>query len=379
MTADTRLHSELIARPGGRDALNTPVLVLDRPAMMRNIEAMAQFAAAQGVKLRPHAKTHKSADIAHLQLAAGAVGQCCAKLGEAEALADAGIDAGLLITSPIVTPPVIARLMALNRRTSGLMCVVDHPDAVRALGMAALDQPLIVLIDIDPGIRRTGVNSPEAAVALAAAIRAEPSLRFGGVQYYCGREQHIADFAERRTAIVARTQYLRSVIDALTSVGAAPEIITGGGTGTHRIDAELSLFTELQVGSYVFMDSQYTDCDLTGNGSTAFEPALFVEATVISANATGLVTLDAGFKAFSTDAGAPRLVAGAPDGASFAFMGDEHGALIVRVGPKPELGARVTLVPPHCDPTVNLYDHYHVVDGDMLVAIWPIHARGRSR
>ena len=377
---DEELHGHLIGRQGARRDFNTPVLVVDLDALDRNIATMAAFAASHGLQLRPHAKTHKSADVARRQIAAGAIGACCAKLGEAEALADGGIAAGLHITSPVVSAPAIARLLALNARIDGLMCVVDHPANVAALGAANTGgKPLTVIIDVDPGIHRTGVASPAAAVALLAAIRAEPALRYAGVQFYCGIQQHIHGYAERRAAMDERAGFLRTVIAALTEAGGAPEIVTGGGTGTYHIDAGLGLFTELQTGSYVFMDSQYAACDLTGDGSAAFETALMIDARVVSSNTAGMATIDAGFKAFSTDADPPVVLAGAPAGTKYFFMGDEHGALVAPGGQLPGLAGIVTLAAPHCDPTVNLYDTYHVVQGDTLRALWPVAARGRSR
>ncbi len=378
---DVALHGALVGEPDGRARLNTPVLVVELDALDRNIARMAEFAAAHGVALRPHAKTHKSVDIARRQVAAGAVGLCCAKLGEAEALAEGGIE-GLHITSPVVSPPAIARLAALNARMDDLMVVVDHPDNARALADEVGEgKPLKVIIDVDPGIRRTGVASPEAAVALAHTIADLPALTLRGVQFYCGAEQHIERWASRREAIADRTAYLRTVIAALTEAGFAPAIVTGGGTGTHRIDVEEGVFTELQVGSYVFMDDQYGACALTPDGPNPYETALMVDARVVSANAGPLVTIDAGFKAFSTDAERPRILSGAPEGAAYAFMGDEHGAVILPSGAneRPGLADRVTLAAPHCDPTVNLYATYHVVRGESLVALWPVTARGMSR
>lgn len=375
---DYALHAPLIGQQGSRAALNTPVLVLDRDALDRNIATMAGLAKARGVTLRPHAKTHKSVAIGRRQIAAGAVGLCCAKLGEAEMLAEGGLT-GLHITSPVVTPQAIARLIALNAASEELSVAVDDPGNVAALGQAsaAADQALGVFIDIDPGIHRTGVASADAAVALAQAIAAQPGLSYRGVQYYCGMQQHIEDYAARRTAIEERTGYLRQVIAALTEAGFAPDIVTGGGTGTHAIDMDLGVFTELQVGSYVFMDRQYNDCDLTGDGTARFETSLFVDASVVSASTPGLATIDAGFKSLSTDGGSPGIVDGAPATAHFLFMGDEHAALI---GPDaPPIGRRVTLVVPHCDPTVNLYDFYHVVRDNTLIEIWPVSARGRAR
>ncbi|MDR3506682.1 MAG: DSD1 family PLP-dependent enzyme [Caulobacteraceae bacterium] len=380
---DEDLHSHLLNRQGSRQSLNTPVLVVDLDALTRNIERMAAFARDHGVQLRPHAKTHKSPDIARLQVKAGAIGICCAKIGEAEALADDGVTLGLHITSPVVSAPAIERLIALNLRTEGLMCVVDNPLNAQALAAAAQDhgKQLNVLIDIDPGIRRTGVGSAADAVALFKAIEAQEILRYIGVQCYCGAQQHIESYAARSEAMEDRAGFVRGVIAALTEAGGAPKIVTGGGTGTHRIDVALDLFTELQVGSYVFMDAQYLACDLTGEEGAAapFETSLMIDARVVSANTPGLVTLDAGFKAFSTDAGPPEVLSGAPDGAKYRFMGDEHGALILREGGTLPLAHVVTLGAPHCDPTVNLYDTYHVVQGDTLRALWPVAARGRSR
>lgn len=378
MTDDPTLHRHLIGQQGSRADLNTPVLVLDADALDRNIAAMAELVAARGVGLRPHAKTHKSVDIAKRQLAAGAAGVCCAKIGEAEVLAGGGVT-GILITSPVAAPQAIERLAALANSAEGLMAVVDHP-AVATRIAATLETNLDVIIDIDPGIARTGVASPEAAVALAEAIAALPKLHYRGVQYYCGSQQHIESFAERRAVIEERTAYLQSVIAALTEAGHKPEIVTGSGTGTHRIDLDLGVFTELQAGSYVFMDKQYGDCDLTGDGSIPFETSLGVDTRVVSANHSGLVTIDAGIKSLSTDGGVAVVRRGAPEAAFFAFMGDEHAALIAPgIGNALAPGDPVTLTVPHCDPTVNLYDHYHVVEGETLVAIWPVSARGRAR
>ena len=382
MTTDRDLHEHLIDQQGSRADLNTPVLVLDVEALDRNIQRMAALAANHGVALRPHAKTHKSVDIAQRQKKAGAVGVCCAKIGEAEVLAEGGV-AGILITSPVAAPAAIIRLAALAAQADGLMAVVDHTDVAEHIdaALAAAETKLDVIIDIDPGIARTGVASAEAAVALAKIIAASPNLEYRGVQFYCGSQQHIENYAERRAAIVERTAYLRQVIAALTAAGFVPEIVTGSGTGTHRIDLEIGVFTEYQTGSYVFMDKQYLDCDLTGDdGEPPFEVALAVDARVVSANHSGLVTIDAGYKSLSTDGGVAVVQRGAPETAFFAFMGDEHAALIAPgIGTQLAPGDPVSLTVPHCDPTVNLYDNYHVVAGDTLIDIWPVSARGRAR
>ena len=381
MTSDRILHDALIGRQGSRADLNTPVLILDRAALDRNIARMAGLTKTAGVALRPHAKTHKSVDIARRQIAAGAVGVCCAKIGEAEVLAGGGI-AGILITSPVAAPAAILRLARLTARAERLMAVVDHPAVAGRLdaALAAENAKLDVIIDIDPGIARTGVASAEAAVALAQTIDALQTLTYRGVQFYCGSQQHIESYSERRAANVERTDYLRTVIAALSATGFPPGIVTGSGTGTHRIDLELGIFTELQAGSYIFMDKQYLDCELTEGEAAPFEVALAVDARVVSANHSGLVTIDAGFKSLSTDGGVAAVRRGAPDNAFFVFMGDEHAALIAPgIGEALHPGDPVSLTVPHCDPTVNLYDHYHVVDDDTLIDIWPVSARGCAR
>jgi D-serine deaminase-like pyridoxal phosphate-dependent protein len=220
------------------------------------------------------------------------------------------------------------------------------------------------------------VASAAAAVELAGAVAAAPRLGLRGLQFYCGGEQHIVALADRRAAIERRTAYLREVLEALAGAGHRIATVTGSGTGTFAIDASLGVFTELQVGSYVFMDREYLDCEFPeGSEAPRFESALFVDSTVISANHASHVTVDAGLKALSPDAG-PAHVTG-PAGGTYRFMGDEHGA-VIGAAPLPQLGERVALVPGHCDPTVNLYDRYAVVDGGDVVEFWPVTGRGRS-
>jgi 3-hydroxy-D-aspartate aldolase len=348
----------------------------------RNIAEMATFAKAHKVNLRPHSKTHKSADIARRQIKAGALGVCCAKLGEAEALGEAGIES-LHITSPVVTPQAITRLIALNGKIADLMVVVDHAanvDALAAAAAAKAGKPLAVVVDIDPGMHRTGVATPEGVVELVRKVTQEKSLKYAGLQFYCGRHQHIKDFAERKASIEERTEYLKGVLARLEAAGLKPAIVTGSGTGTHFIDAKLGVFTELQVGSYVFMDHEYNICDLRGLDRPTFEQALQIDARVVSANTAGMVTVDAGLKAMATESGPPQVLKGAAPGSTTRFMGDEHLAVIAPEGKAaPGLAEQVILTPPHCDPTVNLYESYHVVKGDTLVEIWPVTGRGRSR
>lgn len=374
------LHAHLIGRQGSRQALNTPALVVDADALERNIAAMASFAATGGLNLRPHAKTHKSVDIAKAQIAAGALGVCCAKLGEAEALSEGGIE-GILITSPVVGEAAVARLVALAAKEPTLMSSADNLAAVAAIGAAAraAETKVTIVVDLDPGLRRTGCATPADAVALAEMVAGHQALAFGGVQFYCGAEQHIEAYADRRAAVIEKTAKLTETLEMLKAAGLPAPIVTGGGTGTHAIDAELGVFTELQVGSYIFMDHQYEVCALRSEGPQPFETSLMIDARVVSANHPMLVTVDAGLKAMATEAGPPPILAGAADGSQYRFMGDEQGAVVPPRGvAPPKLGEVVTLAAPHCDPTVNLYDAYHLVRGDTLEAIWPVTARGRS-
>ncbi|MCE7999805.1 MAG: DSD1 family PLP-dependent enzyme [Rhodobiaceae bacterium] len=360
----------------------TPALVVDLPAFEANVAAMAAHCAKHGLNLRPHAKTHKSAEIARRQIAAGALGVCCAKLGEAEALGAAGID-GILLTSPVVLPFAIERLMTLNAKLDDLMIAVDNPENATTLAAAAeaAGKPLQVLMDLDVGLHRTGIAPGDDAHALARQMEESPHLHFKGLQAYAGHLMHIEDFAERREKSLAVMDTLRDMRDELEEDGISCEILSGGGTGTFDIDVEANVLTELQGGSYVFMDKQYNDVKGAHGGSlgSAFQTSLYVQMSVVSNNTPKLATTDAGFKSFSTDAEPPVLSDGAPEDAKYFFFGDEQGGIMLSsANEKLALGTTLTAVTPHCDPTVNLYDAYHVLDGERLVDIWPIEARGRS-
>ena len=367
----------LVGKAQGRLQLATPALVLDIAAFDRNVAAMAEHCKRAGLKLRPHAKTHKSVTIGKRQIEAGAVGLCCAKLGEAEALADGGLDS-LLITSPIVAAQAFTRLGALNARMKDLMVVADSDVCVDGYARVAREskRPLKVIVDVDIGLHRTGIAPGEPALRLAQRIKAS-GLTFVGLQGYAGQLMHIANFEERKTKSLEALKLLGDTRDLLIANGLPCPIVSGGGTGTYNIDPEAQVFTELQAGSYIFMDKQYNEVTIANGAPTPFETSLFVQTTVISANTPGLVTTDAGLKAFATEAGSPLIQFGAPEGASYFFFGDEQGGIFLG-DKKMEPGAVVTCSAPHCDPTVNLYDFYHVVEGDALVDIWPIEARGRS-
>lgn len=374
---DQHPNHKLIGVAGSRQRLATPALVLDLDAFEANIATMAAWAKAQGLGLRPHAKTHKCSTVARKQVEAGAIGNCAATLSEAEVLVDAGIP-GVLVTSTVVTPDRIARLVALNDRAEKLMVIVDDPENVDALAAAARPEaPLWVMVDLEVGCGRTGAANPAAAIDLIDRIIACPSLRFAGVQAYDGNVQAIQDYEERRQRLSDDLEPLRQVGAELQRRGTPLVILSGGGTGTHDLDGKGGLFTELQVGSYCVMDRIYGACDLDGAGSARFRNALFVRTTVISRAKPGYVTTDAGLKAFSTGSGDPVIASGAPQGATYQFMGDEHGRItFAKTGQGLALGDQVECIPPHCDPTIALYDAYHVVRGDTLVDIWPIDCRG---
>lgn len=380
-TAPRDINRPLIGQAGGRSRLATPALVLDLDLFERNLELMAEHCRAKGLGLRPHAKTHKSAQIARRQIEAGAPGICAAKLGEAEALGEAGIEA-IHLTSPVVTDAGIARVMALNGKISDLMITVENSVIAAKLGQAAqgAGKPLDVIVDLDVGLHRTGIPWGPDALALVVAVAADGGLNYRGIQGYAGHVMHIEDFAERSGASAKCMDILREARDVLSAKGLEPEIITGGGTGTYNIDADIGVLTELQAGSYVFMDRQYNDVPLANGQSMPFETSLTVQTTIISANTPGLVTTDAGFKSFAADADAPMLVAGAPEGSSYFFFGDEQGGIMVKSEEATlPLGSTVNCITPHCDPTVNLYDVYHCIRGDELVDIWDVTARGRSQ
>lgn len=374
------LDQDLIARPNSRLEISTPALVLDLDALEANIAAMAALTEAQGIALRPHAKTHKSVAIGKRQMDAGAVGLCCAKLSEAEAFAAGGLER-FLLTSPVTGARRIARLLALKPRCRELMAVVDDLENLHLLGAAAAaqNQTLDLLIDVDLGQQRTGVAGPEQALALAEAIAGHPNLTLRGLQGYAGQLQHVADYGERRKASHSALAQLGGLRDSLAAAGHPCPIVSGGGTGSHAFDHETGVLTELQAGSYIVSDVQYDAVSLSADGKPPFQDALFVYSRVVSASHPGFVTIDAGSKTLSTDGPLPRVAFGAPADAGYSISGDEFGRLELPPGSAPmKIGDLVGLQVPHCDTTINLFDYFHCVRGDALVALWPIEARGAS-
>jgi len=354
--------------------IETPALVLDFPALLRNIAGMAAFASAHGVGLRPHAKTHKSPAIAQRQLEAGARGIACATVAEIEAFAKAGIS-GLLLTSPVTDRPKLQRL-ARVARDAEISIVVDHADQIEVLRDLLSDaHPLQVLVDIDVGQRRTGVCDAASTLALARLVAATPGMRFGGIQGFAGHVQHLVEAGERKAGAAVAGAILNEHLGVLAAAGIAAPIVTGSGTGTCSFDAA-GPYTELQVGSYVFMDADYGRLRRESGGALPYEPSLFILATVTSVNRAGEFTIDAGVKAMAFNGPAPKLMIGAPEGSTYRFGGDEHGIVTMPVGAAAlRLGSRVLVLTTHCDPTVNLHPEYHVVGHNNGVETWPVLAR----
>ena len=366
----------LIGQAGSRDRIPTPAAVLDLDAFERNVVKMASRAKAAGLALRPHAKSHKCSAVALRQIEAGAVGICCAKLAEAEAMAAAGV-ARILITSPIAGAFQADRAARLAQDLADFRIVVDHVDGARELGAAALG-PMQVLIDVDPGMGRTGVASAEQAVEVARVIAAQPNLKLIGVQCYGGHWQHMEGANARAAAVADGMAYLQTVIAALRQAGADIQVVTGGGTGSFAADAAQAVLTEIQPGSFAFMDREYRVA-LKDDPDGAFEQALTIAATVITANQPKWVTVDAGLKAFATDGPLPLPATPKFATCAYRFFGDEHGMLMRPKDGEVARGERVDFVPPHVDPTLDRYDVMHMVRGDVLVEIAPIEGRGASQ
>ncbi len=365
------------------DEVDTPALVLDLDALDRNLLRMADAVKGSGVRLRPHAKSHKCrphakshkcAEIARRQIAAGAVGVCCQKVSEAEALVAGGV-ADVLVTNEIVGRRKTARLARLAREAKVAVLaddagnVADLDAAARAEGVR-----LDVLVEVNVGADRCGIAPGAPALALARSIAACRSLRFAGLHAYHGSAQHVRAPADRRAAITAAAEKASLTKTLIENSGIACETVTGAGTGTFLLESASRVFNEIQPGSYVFMDADYNR-NLWEEGWPRFEQSLFVLATVMSAPSPGHAVLDAGLKASSVDSGLPQ-VHGRP-GVEYVKASDEHGVLKIAAGAKaPKLGEKLLLVPGHCDPTVNLYDWFVCVRKGKVEALWPVTARG---
>lgn len=365
------------AIPGMReDEIDTPALVIDLDAFEYNLDTMAALVARTPAKLRAHAKTHKSPIIALQQMRRGAVGQCVQKVGEAEVLAWGGV-ADILVSNEVIAPAKLARLAALDGLATIAVCA-DDPAHVAAMEKAAADAGirLSVLVEIDNGGGRCGVLPGPDAVVLAQAIAASRHLRFGGLQSYHGRAQHFRTPEQRAEAIGAAVDDTRRTVEQLRQVGLDCPIVGGAGTGTFLLEAQSGVFTELQAGSYVFMDADYgRNLEAGGVPVSTFRHALFVLTQVMSAPRAGVAVVDCGHKSIAVDCG-PPLVWERPD-LRVVGHSDEHGS--IAFGPEtsaPKVGEKLRLVPGHCDPTVDRHDWYVGVRGGRVACVWPVAARG---
>jgi D-serine deaminase-like pyridoxal phosphate-dependent protein len=351
------------------DELDTPALLLDLDAVERNLDRMAAEFAPTHVKLRPHAKTHKTATLANMQLARGAIGVCCAKLGEAEALCDGGI-ADILITSELAGAAKVQRAIALAKRAQ-LTVVVDSVAVAEPLARAAASAGITLqtLVDVNVGQNRAGIAPGAPAVQLGHWIVATPGLELAGLQGYEGHLQHVTAEAARGAADAGALEFLCTTAAAFQVAGLSTAIVTTGGTGTSRFATPYDAITEVQPGSYAVMDAQYGAVE-----GLDYDYALTVLTTVISVRDDTAI-LDAGYKSLSDDAGPPRLLTGS---GTFTFAGDEFGKL-TSLTDRLAVGDKVRLIPGHCDTAINLHDEYVVHRLATVTDRWPIVARGKSR
>ncbi len=358
-------------RPRTKWELDTPALCVDEPTLDRNIARMAAFFADKPASLRPHTKTHKSPVIAWKQIQAGAIGVTCAKLGEAEVMAQAGIR-DILIANQIVGSDKIARLLDLARH-SDVMVALDSAASGEAIGTAARARGMDVraIIEVDVGMERCGTPPGQGTLDLARALVRLPGLRFEGIMGYEGHAVMIPDMDKRREAVNKAMGQLIATRDLLQENGIEVPIVSGGGTGTYMLSGAYEGMTEIQAGSYVTMDAKYRSVGID------FEQALTLVARVISVPTPDRAIIDAGLKTLTKEFGfAPVL---RPEGWRLASLSEEHGRLDREGGEPLHVGDRVELVPTHGCTTINLHDVYYVTHGDRYEGTWPIAARGKIR
>jgi D-serine deaminase-like pyridoxal phosphate-dependent protein len=351
------------------EELDTPTLLLDLEAFQRNVTKMAAFFADKPAELRPHAKSHKCPEVAHRQIKAGAIGITCAKVSEAEVMAGAGVS-DILVANQVVGAIKIDRLTDLAARCN-LMVAVDDPTNVQDLATAcgAKGVTLGVLVEVDTGMKRCGVQTGEDALELARLVVDAPNLTFEGLQGYEGHLVHVLDRGNR-AAGVREAMGLLQATKALIELSGIPVLtVSGGGTGTYDLSGSVPPMTEIQAGSYVFMDAKYIQV------RPEFEPALTVLSTVLSRPIPGRIITDAGLKTMPPDFGWPKLLDHA---AEVVGLSEEHAKLMAEDPGAVTLqpGDRVRFIPSHCCTTVNLHDRLYVVRDGVLVDIWPIAARG---
>ena len=377
-TPDPAPDVELPVNGLTKSTIPTPALVVDRDALDANIARMADHCRRARKSFRPHTKTHKCPAIAQLQLDAGAVGVCSATVAEAESMVHAGIQ-GVLLTSPIVDAGKISRMIALVQRGQNTMLAVGNVQEAELLAEAASAARITVdiLIDVDVGDRRTGVLPGPPSLEFTQLIAKYKTLRVMGIQAYAGHASHTVGFEARKQTSRTAMQKAVESLSLLQQAGFDAKILSVGSTGTYNIDSAIDGISELQVGSYIFMDVDYRRIGAQdGNPTYAdFRPSLTILTTVVSATHSDRVTVDAGTKAIDTTT-ANRAEPKDWTGLIYSKSGDEFGAITFDGDAKrPKVGDRIEFLAPHCDPTVNLYDRLYVCRGDQVQAIWKISAR----
>lgn len=361
--------------------IDTPCLLIDLDKLKHNLFLMQEYATQAGVAVRPHCKTHKCSRIAKMQIESGAIGISAAKLSEAQVLIEQGIR-DILITSPIVSEPKLNRLSRYLLQAPEMLLVIDNLENAEALNQIGknLNQSVNVLIDLDPGIGRTGIN-PAAAVHFAHALQKNSWLKVQGIQCYAGNLQHVSDYQERKTLSLNTMERASDIFRALKPLFSEFHIVTGSGTGTFDIDPEASEVTEIQPGSYTVMDVQYESIGSKEDSQhfNRFQNALTLLSTVISSNREEHVTVDAGTKAIYFDPGyKPRIISHSNLSYDWGGFGDEHGKISGK-GPLPGNAELIEMIVPHCDPTINLYDQFVIVQNNEVIDVWDIDLRGKSQ
>ncbi|MCR4401572.1 MAG: DSD1 family PLP-dependent enzyme [Firmicutes bacterium] len=355
-----------------KSEIDTPALVVDLDAMERNIRRMGDYFANRPAKLRPHVKTHKCSIIAHKQIDAGARGVTCAKLGEAEVMVASGIR-DILIANQIVGKEKIARLASLARHAS-VIVAADNASNLQDLSDAALafGSEIGVVVEVDVGMGRCGTRSVDETVSLARLSESLKGIRFRGLMGYEGHCVFIQDRQERVEKCHLANSMLVEAAEAVRRGGVDVEIVSGGGTGTYDITGDYPGITEVEAGSYVFMDARYIGV------IEGFEPALTLMATVISRPTKDIAIIDAGLKAVTNEFGMP-VVKGVR-GAEVVKLSEEHGKIHLSEDARDlKPGDKVELIPSHGCTTINLHDFYFGVRGDRLETVWSIAARGKVR
>ncbi|MBI1931649.1 MAG: DSD1 family PLP-dependent enzyme [Ignavibacteriales bacterium] len=362
--------------------LDTPCLLLDLEILEQNIEKMISYLNANGKSLRPHAKTHKCSALAKKQIEMGAKGICVAKISEAEKLANAGLR-NILITGPVVTKNKIERLIKLLQKDASIIIVVDNQENIlhlnELLAEKKNDLKLNVLIDFNIGLNRTGIDAKDT-IKLAELINKCSNLILCGIQAYAGNLQHIQSYVERKKLSINSLSKIAEIFSKLKTEIPTCKIFSTSGTGTFDIDIAIPEITELQAGSYIFMDMEYLGIESQFSESNiSFKPSLTVLSTVVSSNQEKIVTIDAGLKSIYKDGGIPKIIFPRNSNLVYDWFGDEYGKLTaIEKSPLPKIGEIVELITSHCDPTVNLYNKYILTRGDKVAGLWDIDLRGCS-